>query len=405
MAQDEQINHRMFLWGRETAGLSIEEAAEKLGLKDTAKARAVDKLRALEAGERAPSRTQLLRAVAAYRRPLIAFYLPEPPRRGQRGEDFRTATGGVSARDNAILDALLRDVRARQQMLREVLQDQDEARPLPFVASASKEHGAAIVAGAIRSALGITAEHQTLAKGPAGLFSLLREAAERIGVYVLLAGDLGSYHSDISEEVFRGVALADDVAPFVVINDNDAMPARAFTLVHELAHIWIGASGVSGPLRGLPDNVIERLCNNVAGEFLLPSEAVPDMSHLRGANVQLVLGATERIADVWNISQGAVTYRFAQKNWIPPDVASDLFRLFAERWRREKQRTRATRSPDETGPSYYVVRRNRLGAALLSVVRRALQGEAITHTKAARILGVSPSSVEQLLQERGVRAA
>ena len=86
-----------------------------------------------------------------------------------------------------------------------------------------------------------------------------------------------------SEEVFRGAALADDVAPFVVINDNDAVPARAFTLVHELAHIWIGASGVSGPLQEISDNMIERFCNDVAGEFLLPSTAVPDMSYLRGA--------------------------------------------------------------------------------------------------------------------------
>jgi Zn-dependent peptidase ImmA (M78 family)/transcriptional regulator with XRE-family HTH domain len=418
MAQGEQINPKMLFWGRETAGLSIEEAAEKLGLKDTAKARGVDKLRALEAGERSPSRTQLLRAAAAYRRPLIAFYLPEPPRRGQRGEDFRTVSGAVSARDNGILDALLRDLRARQQMLREVLQDEDEARPLPFVASARMEQGAATVAGAIRTALGVTEEDQRFAKGPAGLFTLLREAAERIGVYVLLAGDLGSYHSDISEEVFRGVALADDVAPFVVINDNDATPARAFTLVHEMAHIWTGASGVSGPLRGLPDNVIERFCNDVAGEFLLPSGAVADLSHLRGASVQVVLGATERLAEVWNVSQGAVTYRFAQKNWILPDVASHFVWLFAGHWRREKQRTRATRSPDEMGPSYHVVRRNRLGAALLGVVRRnrlgaallgvvrrALQGETITHTKAARILGVSPSSVEQLLQGRGAHAA
>jgi Zn-dependent peptidase ImmA (M78 family) len=267
------------------------------------------------------------------------------------------------------------------------------------------EDRATTVAGAIRTALGITDEHQGAAKGPAGLFALLRDAVERLGVFVLLAGDLGSYHSDISEEVFRGIALADDVAPFIVINDNDAMPARAFTLIHELAHIWTGASGVSGPLRGLPDDVIERFCNDIAGEFLLPSEAIPDMSQLRGADVEAVLGATERLAEVWKVSQAAVTYRFAQKNWIASDVAANLFGLFAERWRREKQRTRATRSADETGPSYYVVRRNRLGAALLGVVRRALQGETITHTKAARILGVSPSSVEQLLQERGMRAA
>ncbi len=405
MPPTEQINHRMLSWARETAGMPVEEAAQRLGLKDSAKASALRKLRALEAGERAPSQTILLRASAAYRRPLIAFYLPEPPRRGDRGEDFRTLTGAVSARENAILDALLRDVRARQRMLRAVLEDEDEASPRPFVASVQIEHGAQTIAAAIRAALGVTAEQQTLAKGSGGLFTLLRGASERIGVYVLLLGDVGSYHSDLSEEVFRGAALADDVAPFVVINDNDAVPARAFTLVHELAHIWIGASGVSGPLQEISDNMIERLCNDVAGEFLLPSTAVPDTSYLRGAPVEVVLRATERVAETWNVSQGAVAYRFVQRNWITADIASALFAFFAERWRTEKQRAKASRTPDDSGPSYYVVRRNRLGAALLDVVRRALQAEIITHTKASRILGVSPSSVEQLLQDRGMRAA
>jgi hypothetical protein len=35
--------------------------------------------------------------------------------------------------------------------------------------------------------------------------------------------------------VFRGFAPADDLAPFIVINDND--PAHSFTLLHELVHI------------------------------------------------------------------------------------------------------------------------------------------------------------------------
>jgi len=62
----------------------------------------------------------------------------------------------------------------------------------------------------------------------AGLSRVLRGAAERIGAYVLLLGDVGSHRSDIGEDVFRGFALADDVAPFVVVNDNDAVAARAF---------------------------------------------------------------------------------------------------------------------------------------------------------------------------------
>ena len=54
MGPSERINPDILKWARETAGLSLAEAAEKLGLKDTAKATAVEKLHKLETGERRP---------------------------------------------------------------------------------------------------------------------------------------------------------------------------------------------------------------------------------------------------------------------------------------------------------------------------------------------------------------
>ena len=77
-----------------------------------------------------------------------------------------------------------------------------------------------------------------------------------------------------------------------------------------------------------------------------------------------------------------------------------MFRAFADRWRAERQRVRETRGPEDRGPPPDVVRRARLGSGLLDKVRRALQEDALTHTKAARILGVPPGAVDQLLRER-----
>jgi hypothetical protein len=165
--------------------------------------------------------------------------MAEPPKRGDRGEDFRTVSGTVSARDNGTLDALLCDVGARQQMLRQVLEDEEEARMLPFVGSARIEHGAKTVAASLRAALEVTNEQQKRKRGPRGLFTLLRSSVERIGVYVLLLGDVGSHHSGIGEDVFREFALANDVAPFIVVDDNDAdaKTVRTFTLMCELGPI------------------------------------------------------------------------------------------------------------------------------------------------------------------------
>jgi Zn-dependent peptidase ImmA (M78 family)/transcriptional regulator with XRE-family HTH domain len=400
MANTVQINPEILSWARVTAGLSVEEAAEKLGLKTTTKATAAEKLLQVESGARPVSHGFLQSAVSTYRRPLITFYLPRPPVRGERGEDFRTVMGAASPRDNATLDALIRDVRARQQMLREVIVDDESARKLSYVASCRIDGGIDKVEASIRTTLGITVDDQGRAKDPAALFSTLRAAAERAGIYVLLLGDLGSHHSDISEDVFRGFALADDFAPFVVINDNDAAAARSFTLVHELAHIWIGASGVSGPLRGASENIVERFCNSVAGEFLLPAAAVAGLSDVRGADVARALAVTSDVARVWKVSQGVVTYRLLLNGWISSDVAAAMFRTFSDRWRAERQRAQQSREPGESGPDYYVVRRSRLGIALLDVVRRALQADILTHTKAAKILGVKPTAVNRLLHER-----
>jgi Zn-dependent peptidase ImmA (M78 family) len=90
-------------------------------------------------------------------------------------------------------------------------------------------------------------------------------------VFVLLLGNLGSHHTNIDAEVFRGFAVADPLAPFIVINDQDARPAWSFTALHELAHLWLGATGVSGQSL---EAQIERYCNDVAGEILLPTAEV-----------------------------------------------------------------------------------------------------------------------------------
>jgi Zn-dependent peptidase ImmA (M78 family)/transcriptional regulator with XRE-family HTH domain len=404
MSEKAQINPRILSWARETAGLSVEEAAEKLGLKDTTKATAVEKLIALESGKPEPSMSTLQKAASVYRRPLITFFMSNPPARAERGEDFRTSASG-SKRDNATLDALVRNVRARQEMLREVLEDEEEADELAFIGSASIGKGTAAVVKSIRSVLRVEPESQQKCANPAALFNMLRGAAEQVGVYVLLLGDVGSHHSDVSEDIFRGFALADKVAPFVVINDNDAVVARSFTLMHEIAHLWIGESGISGPLQETPTNAIERFCNDVAGDFLLPLDGTEGDGLNGESDMRDVQDAVSDVAAKWKVSEPAVAYKFVRLGWITGEIASMLFRLYAERWRRDRQGRRNDRGDgDVGGPSFYMVRRHRLGARMLSAIRRGIQNETLTYTRAGAILGVGPASVPQLLGSARARA-
>jgi hypothetical protein len=52
---------------------------------------------------------------------------------------------------------------------------------------------------------------------------------------------------------------------------------------------------------------------------------------------------------------------------------------------------------DGGGPNYYIVKRHRVGDALLGLMRRAIDEGTTTYTKAGRVLGVKPTNVEPLL--------
>ena len=399
------INPAILAWARETAGLELDEAADRLGfIKPTKTESAARRLLAFESGERTPTRNQLLRFASVYRRPLLAFYMKQPPLKGERGDDFRQAAGRVSRRDNSLLDALLRDIRARQEMVKSLLEDEEETRDLPFVGSATIDQEADAVAASISVTLEFDYQRQESRRGGVdALFKSLRERAESVGVFVLLVGDLGSYHTELSTEVFRGFAISDKVAPFVVINDKDAQAARSFTLVHELAHIWLNISGVSGaPSPERPQSLhdrIERFCNDVAGEFLLPVAALREQpARPEADDKQSAVDLIQTLAHDWSVSEPMVAYRLNRIGLVETAIYRELVAEYAARWQRHRRRQRELLRDSEGGPDPHVIKRYKLGNALVDVVRRTLRDNTLTHTKAAKLLGVKPGSVERLLR-------
>ena len=91
-------------------------------------------------------------------------------------------------------------------------------------------------------------------------------------------------------------------------------------------------------------------------------------------------------------------YRLKRNGMIATSVYRDLISDYAARWQQQRRRQRERNRERDGAPSAYVIRRSRLGRALLDVVRRTLRDNVLTHTKAAKLLGVKPGAVEPLLR-------
>ena len=389
-----RVNPEILRWARETAGLAPEEAVQKLDINDARGVAAVDHLAAYEAGNREPSRPLLLRMAKHYRRPLLAFYLSQPPRRGDRGEDFRTLPPDQRRPADALVDALTRDVKARQSMVRSLLVDEEDAQPLPFVGSMRVEQGVNAVLGSIVRTIGIDLADFRAQASPEGAFALLRSRVENAGIFVLLIGNLGNHQTTLDVETFRGFAIADPIAPFVVINDQDAKSAWSFTLIHELAHLWIGATGVSG---FYSDGAIERFCNDVAGAYLLPNAEIDLLAVNLDTDPETLSRLISDFARERHLSRSMVAYRLLRVGKLTDETWRLITNRFRQQWRQRRDAERERDRQTDGGPNYYVVRRHRLGSALLRLVSRNLSDGLLTPTKASKVLGVKPRSVQPLL--------
>ncbi len=389
-----QVNPAIMVWARETAGLSRAEAAKKLGLRNSPRSSAVEKLAFIERGQKEPSRPQLIKMAGQYRRPLLTFYLSKPPQKSNRGVDFRTLPQSDHSPEEALLDALIREIRARQSMVRVIMEDEDEAEPLPFVGSHRIEDGRAAVLKSLQALLGVSTADYRAQRNASAAFSLLRRSAEEAGIFVLLKGNLGNHVTALDTTVFRGFAIADEVAPFIVINDNDAKAAWSFTLLHETTHLLLGHTGVSGDSA---ENEVERFCNDIAGEFLLSTGEIDRLAFDDSDNISAVTERINALATKFKVSRTMIAYKAHRSDLITWETYKQLKISFREDWLRNREKNRERTRQNEMKIDQNRIRRHRLGNRIVGLVDHMMAADALSTSSAAQILGVKPRQVQPLL--------
>ncbi|MFN3842096.1 MAG: ImmA/IrrE family metallo-endopeptidase [Rehaibacterium terrae] len=346
-------------------------------------------------GEAQPTLRQLESFARLTHTPIGYFFLAEPPELRLPVPDFRTLRDETLAEPSSELLDTLYLCQQRQEWYGEYARIHGLPR-LAFVGSVTVRDAPEAVAAAIRTTLGVSvAERQRLPTWTDALRQLIAKA-EDAGVLVMASSIVGNNsRRKLRVEEFRGFALADEAAPLVFLNAADSKAAQMFTLAHELAHVWLGASGVSDPAAGkVPELELERWCNRVAAELLMPME---DLHRARDPAADLP-AEIQRLARLFKVSTLVALRRLFDGGYIDRET---LWRHYRE----ELDRIRALERGQAGGGDFYRTLWARTGKRFArAVMASTLEGQTLfqdafrllgvrktsTFYEAARELGVSP---------------
>jgi Zn-dependent peptidase ImmA (M78 family) len=181
-------------------------------------------------------------------------------------------------------------------------------------------------------------------------------------------------------EEFRGFVLPDSYAPFIFINNVDAKAAQMFTLVHELAHIWIGSAGVLNFRDMNPaDNETERFCNEVAAEFLVPKQELARMwKHTK---------SFYDLANHFKVSPLVAARRVLDCNYIDK---TEFFRFYNS----YMSRVRDDRASKEGG-NFYANCDYRIGRPFAEAIARAAKKGTLLYRDAYKLTGLQGETFDK----------
>ena len=366
------INHNLLVWARETAGYSVEDAAAQFGLKP-------ERLDAIEHGNSPPSFAQIKKAADVYKRPLAVFFLPQPPERQTAVHDFRLQPG-VSQRPYAPrLNAEIRQARLRREDALELAREIEQVIPT-FQHRTSMAESPEAVAARVRHFLGITLEQQFAVRRSEDALKAWKSAVEAQSVLVFET-------SRIPQEEMLGVLLPADVFPIVILNGGDAHARRTFTLLHELTHLLLRQGGVCdmAPIEdGTPDARIETFCNAVAGNVLVPADALLGALPRQGVNTW-TMDELDALARQFSVSKYVVIRRLLT---VGRTTKAHYRAISAKLDEAQKYARAKARGESAGGPPPSVMAVRNLGRPFVRLVLDAYAQDRIALATASDYLGV-----------------
>ncbi len=338
MAARAQISPQIVDWAIKRSDSSIAAIASKLNLKE-------EKVAGWIAGSAYPTFRQAEALAASLRIPFGYLFLSRPPGSELVLPDFRRSPDGSDLSPSPDCIDAVNDIKSKQDWYRENQADRGAER-VATIGSSTATDRTDNVAASIRTSIGLTEELRGTASSPDDLLRELVRRTEAFGVLVMRSGTVGgNTHRPLGMGEFRGFAISDDLAPTIFINTSDSKTGQLFTLAHELAHLWLGASGISPANADQTSSSgqegrTESFCNHVAADVLLPRAL---FNQLWTASTESAVDRARRVARRLRVSYLAALIRANDLRLIENSEARGLID--------EEKRELLSSSKDQSPPA------------------------------------------------------
>ena len=266
------ITPEVLKWARkEYIELKIDFAAKKLKVDPK-------RLEAWENGTEQPTIPQLKKIARIYKIHISIFYLPVPPASFKRPTDYRLLPKRLATDEEQTyrLNANIAEAFERRETLIELYELLEKSLPQVSL-TVDRGKGPRQAAEKITEFLEFSRERLQEAHNSHAALKFWKHAIESKGILVCQTNPRLS----VKLETVRGFCIAQRPFPVIVINSKDSHYGRIFTLIHELVHIALGESIIQNTgfreIEHRSLNPVERFCNRVAGEILVPKNDLLEM--------------------------------------------------------------------------------------------------------------------------------
>lgn len=381
-----RINPAILRWAQERAGISDDQLAKKFGVKS---------LQAWHAGSEQPTLNQAQALARALLIPFGYLFLSAPPETTLPVADFRHLPEAELGKFSLNLQDVLNDALRKRDWFRE-WRVQEGSEPQPFIGRFSPKDDPNQIAADIRQELSLPQPTAKDARSWDDHLRFLVRSVEQKGILVLQNGVVyNNTKRTLAVEEFRGFTLADEYAPLIFINGRDSVAARIFTLAHELGHLWTGTSGISNPdparLDGPGSISIERLCNQIAAELLVPRDSLRQI----WVPGQDLFAAGQKLARHFRVSAFVILIRCFELGLVSRE---DFENAYAQTRTEAKERQSEKQEDEGGGGDFYKNVLSRNSRLLVREVTSALSEGQLLYQEAAQLLNLHPKKLTDAIE-------